>query len=124
MFLNLWKYFKQKRTVKKINNALNIKLYNWQIDYIFNNGEYHDESRYGRCNGKTLANILKLLFSDGGDISFYVQEKAFDDWELYRFAQEDDFTYRRQRFFSEETLRVYKKLSTVKGLKIRKIKIV
>ena len=124
--INVWKSFKQKRTVKKINKALSISLYDWQIDYIFNNGEYHGEYSYGRCNGKTLANILNLLLSDGKPIQIKKNSRQFTNEcsYLYGYAKEDDISYIRRRFFVNELLKTYNSLINVKDLKLRKVEII
>lgn len=96
------------RLIKQINRALNIKLYKWQINYIFGNGEYHDEVRFGRCNGKTLANVLKFLFSSGPHVVFDRHRLMFDKSDLYLFAREDAGTMSRLRVFALEVLRIYK----------------
>lgn len=124
--MKIFNLLKKKRIVKKINKALSISLYDWQIDYIFNKGLYHSECDYGRGNGKTLANVLKFLFSKGDIVLIDYRAKCFhnaNEW-LYNYAIEDNTTERRKRFFVEEVLRVYGILSNIKGLKIRKIKLV
>lgn len=114
---------KYDSVIKKINKALSIDLYDWQIQYIFYDGEYHDEYYYGHRNGKTLANILKLLLSEGETIYIYddMQKTAKN---LNYYLKEDICTLRRVKFFCSELIDVYCRLNKVKGLKIRRIEIV
>lgn len=125
---NLLKYLKQKRIVKKINKALSISLYDWQIDYIFNGGKYHGECDYGRQNGKTTANILALLLlADGRPVQIDKNSKLFLNGCLYLYAmygKEDDTSLLRRRFFVNELLKTYHALINVKGLKLRKVELV
>lgn len=123
---NLLKYLEQKRIVKKINKALSISLYDWQIDYIFNNGTYHSEYNYGRVNGKTLANILKLLLSEGETIQIIKNSRQFSNKCSYlcRYLKEDAINYFRRRYFADELLKTYHSLINVKGLKLRKVELV
>jgi hypothetical protein len=109
------------RLIKQINRALNITLYKWQKKYIFGNGEYHDEARFGRYNGKTLANVLKFLFSSGPHVVFDRHCLVFDESDLYLFAREDAGTISRLRFFTLEVLRIYKILEAAGVHMTRKI---
>lgn len=126
--INVWKSLQQKRTVKKINKALSISLYDWQIDYIFNDGEYHGEYSHGRKNGKTLANILKLLLllPEDEPIKIRKNSRQFSNEcsYLYGYLREDDINYFRRRYFSDELLRTYHSLVKVKGLKLRKVELI
>ena len=61
---------KKKKLVKLINKALGIKLYDWQIDYIFSSKlpygmhlSFPGNNRYvGQATKITEAQILRLLF--------------------------------------------------------------
>lgn len=61
---------KKKKLVKRINEALGIKLYDWQIDYIFSNklpNGMHlsfpgNNGSVGKATKITEAQILRLLF--------------------------------------------------------------
>lgn len=110
--------------IRKINKALSINLYDWQIQYIFYDGNYHSEYHYGRRNGKTLANILKLLLSEGETIYIDTRNIPKTAKGLIGFLKEDDSPYKRVEFFCTELIAVYYKLEKVKGLKIRKIEII
>jgi hypothetical protein len=61
-----------KETIPLIEKALNIKLFDKQIDYLLNNGSYW----YGdRGSGKTTAYCIKLALSDGEPLNV---KKPFD----------------------------------------------
>lgn len=108
-------------TVELINRALKIKLSEWQINYIFENGIYHDEKNYGRRNGKTLANVLKFLFSSGLPVTYCQELHTFQPPDFSEFMREDTKTPIRTRIFIDEILRVYKALDEA-GVKVpRKI---
>lgn len=62
MIKDLIRRIKIKIKVLKVNNALNVKLTQDQIDYIFNGKKY---KKTERKTGKTLAYILKILLNDG-----------------------------------------------------------
>lgn len=119
--VGLIKWRKQKtripeKLVKEINEALNIELLEWQIQYIFNDGEYHSDRIYGRRNGKTTANILKLLLSEGPPLRYDERCGILSDKESQRYAKEDAVTLMRMRFFTRETVKIYKTLR-VDGVK-------
>lgn len=116
----LIKKYRVKRLVKKINKALNIKLSDWQISYIFYSGEYHDELNYGRQNGKTTANILKLLletplsFPKYNPMIYDTITHRFDcDLFIKHFAMEDAKTLMRLQYFQREPLRIKEELNAI-----------
>ncbi len=49
-----------RKTLKKVEKALGIKLYDWQRDYIMLDSDFIPD---GRRNGKTLAFILRILLN-------------------------------------------------------------
>ena len=51
------------KVVDIINDALNIKLEDWQIEYIFNKKDISISEISNRRNGKTLTHILRILFN-------------------------------------------------------------
>lgn len=56
---------KKKKLVKLINEALGIKLYDWQVDYIFSDKlptGMHLSFPCKNANGLTTAQVLRLLF--------------------------------------------------------------
>lgn len=123
-FLGIYKYFLRMRTVKRINKALSISLYDWQIRYIFNDGDYYNEFEYGRYNGKTLANVLKFLLSGNEVVTIDRRTMKFYEQWAYKFAREDNGSEGRKRIFVQEVLRIYNKLKSAKDLKIRKLNLV
>ena len=133
----LFKKIRAWRTTRKINKALGIKLYPWQIDFIFWNKPIPDDVIDRRRQGKTTAYAIKLcvLNSSYGsiplDVATFVRDfrRADGDRAWRRFKQvqailfgEDYCSYRRRKYFVDYYVRdIYKKLSSVKGLKLRKI---
>ncbi len=116
-----WRKNSEAETVKRINDALGIELYYWQVFYIFRNGEYHDELRYGRRNGKTTANALKLCLSNGEPIQLHLRPVSQIDYEIEAFAKEDAKNAMRLNFFADETFQIYKKLEAAGGITLREI---
>lgn len=61
--MKLIQRIKRKYKVFRVNRALGIELYDWQIDYIFDDA-YRGEVFYnGRYAGKTTAGVLRLLLN-------------------------------------------------------------
>lgn len=110
-----------RRIVKKVNKALDIKLYEWQIRFIFEDGEYHDQETHGRQNGKTLACALKLCLSSGAPITYSSRTRTFQDTEAHVAAMEDGVTMYRRQFFADETMQIYRKLQAAGGIPLREI---
>lgn len=110
-----------RRIVKRINKALEIKLYEWQINFIFGNGEYKNEYQYGRRNGKTLANALKLCLSSGPPLIYDKRTGLFLSGNPEAIAKEDAVTRMRYRHFCAEVLRIYKTLDEAGGIPLREI---
>lgn len=110
-----------RRIVKRINKALNIKLYEWQIRFIFGDGEYQSEYLYGRRNGKTLANALKLILSSGPPLIYDKRSGLFITGNIEAYAKEDAQTRRRYRCFCDEVLKIYKTLDEAGGIPLREI---
>lgn len=63
--------------IKKIEKAFGFELYEWQKDYLLDNGRM---IRGGRCNGKTFAYCLKMLLSDGDKIRERELEELADEY--------------------------------------------
>lgn len=110
-----------RRIVKRINKALNIKLYEWQIRFIFADGEYQGEYLYGRRNGKTLANALKLILSSGPPLIYDKRSGLFITGGIEAYAKEDAQTRIRYRYFCDEVLKIYKTLDEAGGIPLREI---
>jgi hypothetical protein len=60
-----------KDLLERVGRALNIKLYEWQVNYILDIPMVLDMRITGRGTGKTLAYIIKLLFSNETPIEAY-----------------------------------------------------
>lgn len=111
--------FKRKRTIRKINQALGIKLYDWQEKYILG------ESRYipsGRAVGRTTANMIKLCLSSGDPIRVTIRDyPGRISPELASYIDDDMASLGRARFYISELLNTYMRLSKARGLKLREI---
>lgn len=99
------------KTIKLIEIALNLKLYDWQKTYILSKGEY---PMVGRRTGRTMAYIIKLCISDGEPILMY---------ECKHIALYSDgfHGHRYDDFFRDELRNIYEQLKRHKGLKLRTI---
>ena len=60
--INMLEWLKRKILIHRVNKALNIKLEEDQINYIFFDKPYASRDRKSE---KTLAYILKILLNDG-----------------------------------------------------------
>lgn len=135
--IRIIKWIKRRKTIKRVNRALNIELTDWQIDFIFKNRHYPYAIYSTRANGKTLAHILRICLKTDAKIPepliFYRHHLRTHDGEGYlgklpptaRFlrdnAGEDFRAEQRMRFFVYELKKTYYLLSEVKGIKLRKI---
>lgn len=121
--MNIIKKLKIKRTVAKVNKALDIKLNKWQINYIFNDGRCPDY--YTRRTGKTLANILKTIIIFNKDTKpIIIDDRSLieDTKEGAKISScEDGLWMHRRRIFINELLKTQATLKNVKGLKVREI---
>lgn len=82
-----------------IEKALDIKLYEYQKDYLKCNKPFPDEIRKGRGNGKTLIYIVRILITPGDPISvndirlfsdtpYYVRlNGAYSNWFTREFIK-------------------------------------
>lgn len=66
--------------INKVEQALDIKLYDWQIEYLQGNGM---NAPYGRGNGKTLVYCIGLALSKGERIRLSELWKRSDEGERY-----------------------------------------
>jgi len=62
-------------TIKHIEKALSIELFQHQKDYLINNTPMHTS----RHNGKTLAHCIKLALSEGIPLNIDLPELFCDD---------------------------------------------
>lgn len=101
---------KSDETIRMVEIALQITLYDWQKTYIFGKSDYQAP---GRATGKTLAHMIKLCLSDGEPINLFQQrdiEHYSDGWHGTRYLD----WYRRNLWD------VYEKLKR-QPLRLRKI---
>lgn len=116
---------KRRKTVKKVNRALGIQLTKWQIDFIFENRPYSAEIATKRCNGKTLAHILRICLKN--DLPLYepiIMKRTRADTKLMlmRYVGEDSATERRMHNFMYELRYIYEKLSAAGDIELRDIR--
>lgn len=116
---------KRRKTVKKVNRALGVRLKKWQIDFIFENRPYSAEIATERCNGKTLAYILRICLKN--DLPLYEpifmkRTRADTKLMLRRYTGEDGATERRMHYFLYELRYIYEKLSAAGGIELRDIR--
>ncbi len=107
------------RTIKKVERALGIKLYDWQKAFIFHNKSYGLEVSAYRCTGKTLAHCLRLCLSEGEPIEATLSPSAKSDF--LRYLGEDGCNHTRSRFFIDELHKVYNTLNAAGGIGLREI---
>lgn len=130
MLKRIFRYFKIRRIVKKVNKALKIKLHKWQIKFIFDGKPYSDEIKKERRNGKTLAHILRICLEESnvklsifqrkgrkyGEPYFYISNR--DTIFLERFADDDcKLTRKRMECFVHDLKHTYELLSSDKTTK-------
>lgn len=126
MLKKIFRYFKRRKIVKKVNKALMIKLHKWQIDFIFDGKPYSEEVKNERCNGKTTAHILRIclkatnadiknLLREGNDSYLYIAKSEFE--KLKPFAGDDNSANRRMVFFLYYMQDIYNMLVFDKAMK-------
>lgn len=95
-----------------VENALDIRLYDWQSAYIWGNSRY---LMPGRSTGKTLAQIIKLCVSEGCPLVLPTNRKP----NLDGIGIPESFS--NYRWFRDSVLNVYKKLELYQVPGLRKI---
>jgi hypothetical protein len=102
---------KKERLIRRIEAALEIRLYTTQIDYIL----YEDKRifGYGRCTGRTTAYCIKLALS-GEKIDLRKQL----DWSLY-IDEHHEGMY--TRLFWERFIDIWKRLKAA-GLPVCEVR--
>lgn len=101
--------------IKRIEQALEIKLYDWQVDYILNRPQILNMRITGRCTGKTLAYIIKKLFEEGKPIRAYIFQEVeveSDWWSVTNRIDRKRPEY--THFFKAEIKRIYEALVSKK----------
>lgn len=97
----------------RIGRALNIKLREWQINYILDIPMVLDMRITGRGTGKTLAYVIKLLFSNDYPIKAYdrnVIGLLSDDYHNISEMGYRDTHY--DRWFRDYLLTIYETLKS------------
>ncbi len=119
----MFKLFRDRK-VKKINEALDIQLQDWQIDFIFNKraAKLPERSSY-----KTLTIMLRQMLNTRSKYIWSMREplsdvqlrqKGLSDWSyVYRGLYKPNF---RSRNYLLSWRQTYKKLDDA-GLKLAKV---
>lgn len=70
------------RLLNRIEQVLNIRFHDWQVDYMLGIPRVLNMRITGRVTGKTLVYIIKLLFSDDKPLNAYEIKKVenYSDW--------------------------------------------
>lgn len=107
--------------IYRIQKALNIELYNWQVNYILDIPMILDLSISGRGTGKTLAYVIKLLFCDKKPIRIYDINDIFALADEYHNPNRNRHCYNPyNRFFADYLFNIYRKLTDA-GIKTRPV---
>ncbi len=93
-----------------IEDVFNIKLFDWQKDFIFYDEPYDRAISFARCAGKTFARCLKICFSDGEPIYIYKNQYHRLDKRFLEMVGEDTVTPERFILFISELKNTYEKL--------------
>lgn len=107
--------------IKKIEQLLNIKFHEWQINYLLNIPTVLDMKIMKRGSGKTLVYIVKLLFSDSTPIKAYDIDavvKHSDEYDRRSSLTIRDSHY--ARWFRAFLVDIYRSLSSG-GIKTRPV---
>lgn len=112
-----------ERLLGRIEQILNIKFQEWQVNYILDKPMVLDMAITGRRSGKTLAYIVKLLFKDDKPIRIYdlTEVAAYSDWwsvspRVEENSKNDHYT----KWFRDRLLEIYGEL-TMAGIITRPI---
>ena len=122
--LSLFQNIHRRIMVRRINRALGIELFDFQIAKIFDDEPFPDYIQRSRRCGKTTAQILFILLNkkfknkvvllhvdDHGNLQgFRITENQFAVAVARTFG-EDGITFRRRDFFAKELLETKKALS-------------
>lgn len=105
---------KERKTIKAIELALQIKLTDMQKQYIFG---YSEWMLTGRCTGKTTAHCIKICISEGDAIVIHPGRCGMPSYFL-----DEHHGAMYNKVFTQEFLLIYKALSKTK-IKLREVKI-
>ena len=112
---------RRERTIKKVEQALGLKLYDWQKAFIFYNKPYNYYVSGYRGTGKTLAHCLRLCLSEGEPIIAALTPPTRAKNEFLRYLGEDGCSIHRSQFFINELRQVYNKLLAAGNIDLREI---
>lgn len=94
--------------LRRIEAVLDIKFYDWQVNYLLNIPEALDMRITGRCTGKTTAYIIKKLFKSEEPLRLYERqylENISDWWSVTNRIDRKEPHY--TRWFEKELRRIY-----------------
>jgi hypothetical protein len=94
-----------------VERALEIRLLDWQVAYIWGGSLYRMP---GRATGKTLAYVIRLCLSEGEPLHMYPHGKH---WGLC----DEDYGVAYHRIFRDYVREAYRKFQLYGGLKLRPI---
>ncbi len=112
---------RRERTIRKVEQALGLKLYDWQKAFIFYNKPYNYYVRGYRKTGKTLAHCLRLCLSEGEPIIAALTPSTRAKNEFLCYLGEDGCSIHRSQFFINELRQVYNKLLAAGNIDLREI---
>lgn len=112
---------RKERTIRKVEKALGLTLYDWQKDFIFYDKPYGFEVNYTRRTGKTLARCLYICLSEGEPIVATLTPPVIAKNEFLLYLGEDGSTMHRLKFFISELQRVYHILLAAGNIDLREI---
>lgn len=112
---------RRERTIRKVEQALGLKLYDWQKAFIFYNKPYNYYVSGCRGTGKTLAHCLRLCLSEGEPIIAALTPPTRAKNEFLRYLGEDGCSIYRSQFFINELRQVYNKLLAAGNIDLREI---
>ena len=118
----------KRRMVNDIRKCTGVQLYGWQVNWAFDptmsQYEYHSEAKYGRKNGKTTANIFRLLLA-GLDIYLNFEDYTFSIWgsadhDSALFMKEDYADRGKRHYFVRKIQEYHAALSKSKNKTIKR----
>lgn len=95
-----------------VEKALDVKLFDWQVAYIWGNSRY---LMPGRATGKTFAQIIKLCVSEGCPIILPINRMP--NLDGLRIPEQ----FENYRWFRSEVERIYRRLEAYEVPGLRKI---
>lgn len=99
-----------EKVIPHIEQAMEFRLYDHQINYLLNSGSLEG----GRGSGKTTVYCIKLALSNGDPIDLRKPWEYSDGWEL------DHRKIYAMDFFRHEFLRIREKLKDY-GFQVREV---